>query len=302
MFVVIALTAASLLPMSPIAHVESIYPKSAFSSCEKLRNADGPDGWPMLGGVARSSSVVGITGATVDPKIYQSNSHLDADRDGIACEKFVYDSGVTKTSPGTFEAYNACLATRAATQRNSTVLLAPYPYENEYSWLQNYALGWDQAARLMARAAAKNPVFTSGLKSAEKWNAIAQKMLMAWPRDPGVAETTDFNFDAWCAYFGIYSSQKGLFPPVDIKYQTFPSTALNGARYVCKKVFYYSPDRMVYSKGDALSLNQCDAQARSIARYARDYDEAREEMVYWIFGSRDYWCWGKNCVTEDDVW
>lgn len=54
-------------------------PFKAFKNCTELRKV-------YKLGVARSATIAGSSGATVNAKVYKENIKSDGDKDGIACE------------------------------------------------------------------------------------------------------------------------------------------------------------------------------------------------------------------------
>lgn len=272
--------------------------EARFSNCEKLRSSNTAS-LGSINGVARDSRSAGITGAYVDPRLYEENKHLDTDNDGVACELFMYDSGVTKTSAGVASMYAACKTYRQADLNGGYAGYLDYPYYNERDQLLYLKLGAEGTLPLVRTAAKANPVFASAVKAAERDIKISQTLWRYWPKEPWVP-APDFTFDNWCSYFGMYESHPGLFPPIKWNPPKLTITALYGARGVCKKLFWESPDQVMYSGYDSISLRECDREASWVSQSAFDYDDAKELMLDYLFNFRDYWCWGKNCLTRHD--
>jgi hypothetical protein len=251
-------------------------------------------------GVARDSSAAGITGARVNGQVYQLNRTLDTDGDGVACELDVYDSGVTTRSSGFTSMYSACKILRRAEFSMSYILGMDYPYMNERSQLMIWMQSDIEILPLVRSAAKINPIFRSALKAVEQSQKVSTSYWQAWPKEPWTPKP-DFSFSNWCGYFGVYESQPGLLPPIKWTEPSKSLTALNGARGVCKRLFWGSPDRVMYSDEDTITLNDCDSEALRISSRSRDYYTAKETMLDYIFDFHEYWCWGKDCVTRFDL-
>lgn len=277
------------------ASVRAATVEQRFSSCEKLRDSFG-----FFSGVAKDTRSVGLTGARVDAQVYASNQFLDKDGDGVACEHFVYDSAVTTRSPGFTSMYSACKIARQARDSMMNVLNADYPYYNEKFQLWFWMEGDMRKLPLVRSAAKINSVFGSALKAAERELKISTAVWQSWPKNPWTP-ASDFNFDNWCTYFGIYESRPGLLPPIKWNQPRKSLTALNGARSVCKRLFWASSDRVMYSEDDAITLMECDSEASRISRQAYDYYGARNMMIDYVFEWHEYWCWGKECITRFDL-
>lgn len=266
-----------------------------FSSCEKLR-----DSLDYLHGVARDTRAVGITGARVNPQMYSLNRALDKDGDGVACELFVYDSGVTTRSAGFTLMYSACKIARQAEFNMINLSFVDYPYNTKRDQLTFMMRGDIDKLRFVKSAAKVNPVFKSALKAAERDLKISTALWQSWPKEPWTPEP-DFNFSSWCGYFGVYDSNPGLLPPIT---WTVPKKILsvsNGARGVCKRLFWGSPDRVMYSGYDSITLMECDSEASRVARRATDYYKAKDMMLDYVFMWNEVWCWGRDCLTRDDL-
>lgn len=266
-----------------------------FSSCEKLR-----DTFEFRNGVARDSRAVGMTGARVNAQVYTANRTLDKDSDGVACELFVYDSGVTTRSPGFASMYSACKIARRAEFNMGDVLFVDYPYSNERAQLLFLMQGDRDKLPLIRSAAEANSIFRSAVKAAEQDLKTSTTLWQAWPKEPWTPKP-DFTFAYWCAYFGVYDSQPGLLPPISWKSPRRDLTVSNGSRGVCKRLFWGSPDRVMYSGYDSITLTECDAEALRISRRATDYYEARDLMLDYVFRRKEVWCWGRDCLTRSDI-
>lgn len=275
-------------------------PSQRFSTCEKLRSS-----FKFSSGVARDSKSVGMTGAGVDRQLYEANKHLDKDSDGVACEYFVYDSGITIRSPGFTSMYSACKIERQTEFESGNILFSDYPYHNERMQLLIGMMGATQQLPLVRSAAKINPIFASALKAAEHQLKIWTILWQSWPKEPWTP-APDFNLNHWCVYFGVYDSTPGLLPPISWVEPKRSMTVLNGARGVCKRLFWSSPDGVVYSDEESITLSECDREAVRISRRADSYNEAKTKMIEHIFGFnygfRETWCWGKDCVTRFDFY
>jgi hypothetical protein len=252
-------------------------------------------------GVARDSRAVGMTGAQVNARVYEMNRSLDKDGDGVACELFVYDSGVTTRSPGFTSMYSACKIDRQAYFNMANASYVDYPYTNGRDELMFIWMGDTDKLPFVRSAAKINPAFQSALKAAERDLKRTTAFWKSWPKDPQVPEK-DYNFDHWCTYFGIYVSYPGLLPPMSWKPPKKDFTTLNGARGVCKRLFVESPNQLMYSDDDIFTLMECDSEALRIARRASDYEEAKDMMIDYLFMRHEYWCWGKMCLTRFDFY
>lgn len=271
-----------------------------YSTCQKLIKSL-VDGYKIGGnnGVARSYSAAGNTGALVDSNLYFENQHLDSDKDGVACELFVYDSGITKTSPGAADAYSACRAHRMGEQRTLNLSVSDYPYTNDLDQLRAYYTSYLQAVSSIEKAAKANSIFKSAAINARAHLAFQSKIMAVWPKRSS-AKAPEYIFDYWCVYFGVYDSRPGLYPPITLKIPTRSSTPLDGARGFCKRLFSESPDRQMYSGREVTTLYECDDRARYVARQAATYNAAKDKMINEYFQFIEYWCWGTTCLTEFD--
>jgi hypothetical protein len=272
-----------------------------YSTCQKLIKSL-VDGYKIDGanGVARSYSAVGNTGALVDSNLYFENQHLDSDKDGVACERFVYDSGITKTSRGAADAYSACRAHRMGEQRTVNLSVSDYPYTNGLDQLRAYYFSYLQAVSLIEKAAKANPMFKSAAVNAQTHLAFQSKVMAVWPKQTSAKVPAEYIFDEWCVYFGVYDSRPGLYPPITLNIPTRSSTPLDGARGFCKRLFSESPDGRMYSGSEVTTLYECDDRARYVARQAATYNAAKDKMINEYFLFIEYWCWGTNCLTEFD--
>lgn len=280
-----------------VAPADAIKIKQRFSNCEKLR-----DSFEFIHGVARDSKAVGMTGAQVNAQVYEANRTLDKDGDGVACELFVYDSGVTTRSPGFTSMYSACKIMQQSVFDSGYLLLSDYPYSNERDQLMILMLADKNKLPFIQSAAKINPVFRSAVKAAGQDLKMTTALWQSWPKEPW-APKPDFSFAHWCSYFGVYESTPGLLPPIR---WTRPKKNLSvsyGARGVCKRLFWSSPNRVMYSGYDSITLMECDAEASRVAQRATDYYEAKDMMLDYVFAWNEVWCWGTDCLTRYDlVW
>jgi hypothetical protein len=289
------LSIITVLSLAASTPVEAGMSEQVFSSCEKLRET-----FEFVHGVARDSRVIGMTGARVNARVYEMNRSLDKDGDGVACELFVYDSGVTTRSLGFTSMYSACKIDRQAEFNMINAGYLDYPYSNGRDELRFTWMGDNDKLPFVRSAAKINPIFQSALKAAEQELKTSTAFLKSWPKDPWTPKR-DFNFSNWCALFGIYDSQPGLLPPMSWKPPRKDLTTLNGARGVCKRLFVESPNRVMYSDNDSITLMECDREASSVSRRASDYYEAKDMMIDYLFMWHEYWCWGKECTTRFDL-
>ena len=285
----------------PLSSVSAASARIAYRSCESLRKAITP--WGISNGVALNWNSVGFTGALVDAKIYQDNQKLDVDKDGVACEAAVYDFKVSKATPGVMTAYSACKSQRSGEQNLAVLYGQLDRYWNDTDVYLVQLPMIEQASTLMQQAAKQNPIFRKGASSAK---ALAEWYRKSWILSIAGKENSsalNLDFDAWCALFGIYSSHKGMFPSVDLKFPQIPRTVLNGARQVCQSMFVIAPHgQLLYSGNESISLEQCDSYARRVAKNSLSYDDALSAVKQNYFSFYDFWCWGRNnCVTEDDI-
>jgi hypothetical protein len=271
----------------------------SYTSCDQLRAAD----LKNLYGVARSKADARLTGAKVDPTLFAQVKKLDTDSDGVACERAVYDSGVTTSSRGAREAYTAC-------KEYQTFNQIALNYSNQMSRYYNYVdilavreIWYRQAATTMKQAAQLNPVFSDGATAADA-SAKAAATSVARARagkDEYAPSRLDDRFNDWCAYLGVWERHPGIFPAVRLTIPSLPMTAINGAKSVCQDLFYGSPDGTMYSGYDKTTLGTCDKLARRVADLSDTYQQARDSMVDLVFGNgRESWCWGTKCKTKWD--
>jgi hypothetical protein len=273
-----------------------------FSNCEIMRRSTDPFG--TLKGVALNEQSVGYTGAIVDPNLYRENIHLDTDKDGVACEGKIYDLKLTSTTSGVAAAYSACKSRRAADQNfiNITSQIDRY-YSESDTWLATIPMH-EQASFQMQKAAGQNPIFKDGAISA-KFNLelVRQTYQYSLKGKQFSSGKSNFDFDNWCSLFGMYSSHKGMFPPIDLKFPKIAKTPLNGARLICQQLFVIAPKgELLYSGNDSISLSDCDRNARKVGSWATSDTEARNEMLKIYFTFYEFWCWGRNnCKTRWDI-
>ena len=286
---------ALLFSVIAIAPADAAKVEHQFSNCDKLR-----DSYEFVYGVARDSKAVGMTRARVNARVYAANRTLDKDGDGVACELFVYDSKVTTRSRGFASMYSACKIARRAEFDMGYVLFSDYPYSNEKNQLMIAVMGARDKLPLVRSAAKTNPVFQSAVKAAEQDLKTSTALWQSWPKEPWTPKP-DFSFDHWCGYFGVYDSTPGLLPPISWTKPKRSLTVLNGARGVCKQLFWGSPDRVMYSGYDSITLMECDAEASRVARRATDYRGAKDMMLEYVFEWNEVWCWGRDCLTRDDL-
>lgn len=260
--------------------------------------------WGISNGVALNSNSVGFTGALVDAKIYQDNQKLDVDKDGVACEKAIYDLNVSKTTIGVSTAYSACKAYRSAEQNAASLYGQMDRYWNSTDyWLVQLSF-MKQAADLMNQASIQNKIFQKGASSAKAMSDFYGKSyILSISGKENNSKLYSFDFSEWCSLFGVYSSHVGMFPPIEIRVPNMPSTPLNGAKFVCQKLFTIAPrGQLLYSGNDSISLEECDRNARSVSSTAYSFSDANQKMKDIYFTNFDFWCWGRNnCVTEDDM-
>jgi hypothetical protein len=275
--------------------------QAAFRTCEGLRKSD-----PFFlgSGVASSKGVVGFTGAKVDQKLYMENRRLDIDNDGVACELEIYDLGVSKTTAGVSTAYSACKSKRTGEQNVALLYGQMDKYWNATDYWLAQLFHIKDAAELMRQASLQNKIFLKGASSAKAmYDFFSKSYILSISGKENNSKLYSFDFDNWCSMFGVYSSHIGMFPPIDIKQRSIPSTPLYGAKSVCQNLFTIAPHgQLLYSGNDSISLDDCDRNARSIASSSYSFSDANQKMKRIYFTNYDFWCWGRNnCVTEDDM-
>lgn len=274
----------------------------AFRNCEAMASALTP--WGISKGVALNAQTVGFTGALVDAYLYQVNKKLDIDKDGVACEGKIYDLSISKNSAGVTYAYSACKSKRAADQNFIFITSQLERYYSESDKLLAIIPMHELANTQMQNAAKQNSIFKAGAMSAKfNLDVIKKSYLYSLKGKQLTGGGSNFDFDNWCALFGVYSSHKGMFPPIELKFPQVPKTSLNGARQVCQSLFIIAPSgELLYSGDDSISLTDCDRNARRISVSASSYDDAFDQMINIYFTSYDFWCWGRNnCKTEWDI-
>ena len=201
-------------------------------------------------------------------------------------------------------AYDACKIWRQAEFDMLDNLAAAYPYTDN---AQHKLIAHDGALRAkdkMLQAVALDTNYTVHVNSLEKWIPKLFRTVMDArqgkdsynPNDPRGSD-----FHALCAWFGIYPSSPGLYPPINYVPKEPAPTPLNGARKVCHDIFFISPDRVVFYGKVAFSLDECDELALSIADYAYTFNEAKEEILNQVFAYYDKWCWYRDCKSRWDV-
>ncbi len=289
--------------------VRSIWPvhtpyETSYQTCKSLRSA-GYTSFGYLGkGVALNSASVKYTGAVVDRGLYLANQKLDTDNDGVACEHPIFDFNVTPNTPGVKTAYSACKSWREGEQKSILFYGQLDVYYNESDTLAAQLPFSEKAVLLMQQAAQQNSIFKEGAISAKAWTSYYKKAysyLLVGKRFE--SQPPDYEFDTWCSLFGIYSSHRGMFPPIDIRVRELPRTPLNGARLVCQKLFSIAPHgQRLYSDDASINIRDCDANARSTAKSSRSYYDALERMKEIYFAEYEFWCWSRNnCVAEEDI-
>jgi hypothetical protein len=164
--------------------------------------------------------------------------------------------------------------------------------------------GAQNARDTMKRAAALNTGYSKYVTSINKW---LPHIFQQYREEKGARETP-YNpnlpygkvFHALCERLGIYSSKPGMRPPIPIVWRYPLSTPTNGARRFCYKLFYISPDGVLYSDEEVFTLRECDSIALRVASQTNSYSDAFMAMSSQIFYRRDYWCWGRNCRDKSE--
>ena len=201
-------------------------------------------------------------------------------------------------------AYQSCRSWRLTEIQAFNHLIAAYPYSNQVKQdLIAYA-GAGNARDIMKRASALNPAYSKYVTSINKWIPY---LFQQYREDMGARETP-YNpnqpfgkvFHQLCERLGIFSSKSGMKPPIPVVWNHPLSTPINGARRFCYKLFYVSPDGMLYSNNVGYSLRECDALALQVASQMGTYAAAFLTMSQKIFNNRDEWCWGRNCQSKWD--
>jgi hypothetical protein len=201
-------------------------------------------------------------------------------------------------------AYQSCKSWRLTELAAFNHLIAAYPYSNQPSQTLMAYAGAQNARDTMKRAAALNSGYSKYVTSINKW---LPHLFQQYREEKGARETP-YNpnlpngkvFHALCARLGIYSSKPGMRPPIPIIWRYPLSTPTNGARRVCYKLFYISPDQVLYSNDEKFLLRQCDSLALQVASKTDSYSAAYRAMSREVFYGHDSWCWGRNCLGESD--
>jgi hypothetical protein len=270
----------------------------AFSNCSSLRSSS----LELSSGIALNTSSAGITNAVVNVALYNENRRLDTDNDGVVCERDVYNLGINRNTPGVNLVKSACFS-EVASRQNVLVLIGTfrsYYTLSDQIFIQIPQI--EQASKLMQSAASSNAVFQAAAKSAQQeLDFLKQAWRYSLTGKEYFGRLPDDSFNEMCGLIGVYEGRTGIFPPIPLKTYRFPETPLNGARWFCQRVFELAPPlQNVYSKSESLSLNECDKTARTVALRQSTYQGALNEMVKIFFTFRDYWCWGKSCISKFD--